>query len=79
MKKIVALMVAGLLAGCSKSETPATEATSTNQPPAQQSSITKIVEDMSGASNIRAGRKAQDKIREISAEHDKDLEEAMGK
>jgi hypothetical protein len=34
---------------------------------------------MTGKTSIDAGRRAQDKIRAVSAERNKDLEESMGK
>lgn len=48
-------------------------------PSAAPSTVQGIVEDMAGKTSVDAGRRAQDKIRAVSAERNKDLEESMGK
>lgn len=51
------------------------EAAGGSSPLGQQMFAQKLVEDISGGTDIRQGRKAADKIREVSATHNADLEE----
>jgi hypothetical protein len=40
--------------------------------------VNRVVEDLTGKTAVDAGRAAQEKIRQVSAERNKDLEAAMG-
>lgn len=55
------------LGGCSQQE---------QKPPgAQPSASRQIVEDMTGYTQVKTARKAEKQIKEVSAEHNKDLNE----
>jgi hypothetical protein len=84
----MAIAAAACLAGCGGSQTPPPpaaptppKATPAAPPPsatnstAPKSTAQGIIEDMTGKTTIDQGRKAQDKIRAISNQHNKDLDE----
>lgn len=81
MKWIMFVLVACVVAGCTQS---AERKPSSGQPspPAHTSAppqSSTIVEDLTGYTSAKQGRKAAEKIRVISAEHNKSIEEVTGK
>jgi hypothetical protein len=46
--------------------------------PKPKSSVTVMIEGVTGKTAIDAGEKTKDKIRKISAQHNEDLNEVMG-
>ena len=69
------IFAALLAAGCrEKSDRIPTPATATNAP-AAKSTMDTFIEGATGKADVDAGRAAQDKIRKISEQHNKDLDE----
>jgi len=56
------------LAGCRRA--PETE---------EKSAATQLMEDMTGKTAVDARRRAEEQIRKVSAEHNQDLDQVMGK
>jgi hypothetical protein len=56
------------LAGCRR--VPETE---------DKSAATQLIEDMTGKTAVDARRRAEEQIRKVSAEHNQDLDQVMGK
>ena len=48
------------------------------QPEKQPSTMTTMIDGLTGAQAVRTGRNAQERIRSIASDRDTDLEEAMG-
>ena len=76
------LFAALLAAGCSeKSDRLPAPAAATNAPAtngtAEKSTMQAFIEGATGKTAVDAGRAAQDKIRKISSEHNKDLDEVQ--
>lgn len=72
MKKSALLLIAGLLlAGCGKQA-------GTTTAPAEQSGGASVIDTMTQKSKVDAGRRTADKVREISAQQNADLQEVSG-
>ncbi|MBA4389266.1 MAG: hypothetical protein C0404_14935 [Verrucomicrobia bacterium] len=65
-----------IFSGCSGQESSGNSTGSTTNAP-KTSSHPKIVEDLTGYTQVKAGEKAKKQIREVSAERDKDMNEVM--
>jgi len=79
---IAGLVVIALqITACSPGNKPPSSNVKPAPPPpsAAPSTVQGIVEDMAGKTSVDAGRRAQDKIRAVSAERNKDLEDSRGK
>lgn len=84
MRTLIALLMATAIIGCGKCEKPATGApnsvkTEEAKPKLQPTQVTarQVVEGMTGKTAVDQGRKAQDKIRAVSASENKSLNEVM--
>lgn len=71
------LAAAVLLAGCGKREE--TSPPPPKAPSAVGQTVKDAVDGFTGKTAVDAGRKAQDQIRKISAEHNQELDETMKK
>lgn len=70
------LLSTGLLAaGCGRNETSRTD-TSDTEPP--NSTMQQVVDGVTGRSAVRAGRQAEEQIREVSEERNRQLDEILG-
>jgi hypothetical protein len=66
------------LAGCSQQDQQKTESSAAQPEKAETTTHhPQIVEDLTGYTQVKTGRKAEKKIKEVSAEHNKDLNEIM--
>lgn len=74
--KIVSILAAGLLAaGCSAQKDAASAGVSNTPPSGAQA----IIDDMTGHTTVKVGKQTMEKVRDVSAEKNQQLEEVMGK
>ncbi len=77
----IILLAAGLLAGCGgergaserRGETPR----ESDEREATGTGARQIVEGVTGIQSLRSGRKAQDQVRQIQADYDRKMQEAL--
>jgi hypothetical protein len=79
LKTILAAVALPVLiyAGCPR--TPEPKKAAAPPPPAPKSASQTLIDGFTGRTAVESGKRARGKIKEISAERDKDLKEALGK
>jgi uncharacterized lipoprotein YajG len=80
MKKLIGLLAILALAGCEKKPTVITNADyeQSKQQQAAESNKLDVIGTMSQQNSLKAGQRAADKIKAVSAEQNKDLKEVEG-
>lgn len=77
MKLFIALIILAFVAGCGGSKDQAqTGGTNGYSSPIKGTAAGKVVEDMTGYTDVKVGQKAAAKIKAISAQERKDYDEA---
>ncbi len=77
MKLSWGILLVVLAAGCGPSPAPQTKPAADS--PKEKSAAATMVDGLTGRTAVNAGRKAQDDIKRISSEKNKDLEAVMDK
>jgi hypothetical protein len=76
MKLLIAFALVALLAGCGGSDDQAGNTNSGYSSPIKGTAAGQVVEDMTGYTDVKAGRKAAEKIKAISTQERKDYNDA---
>jgi len=70
MRSVVIIIAIGILAGCAPSTEP--------EPKPEKSTAQLAIEGVTGKAAVDAGKRARNKIEEISANHEAELNEVLG-
>ncbi len=75
MKNLIFLLIVTLMiCGCSQNRT-----STKKQTTKKKSSTQSVIEGMTGHTAVKSGKKAANEVKKVSAAHEKDLEEILGK